>query len=281
MKTGSIYIIRNTVNDKVYIGQTTQAVKDRFYAHMKPSTSKRKPGYKLYSAMNKYGKDKFCCETFETGIPIDQLDEKEIAYIAEYDSFEHGYNSTPGGDGRVFNKLNNEEEVLELAKSGKTTEEIAEMFSVHKATVIRTLHKIGFYYHVEPSKVLELANSGLSIKKIAKRLGCSTATVSRTLDRNHQRRHRNPIKKRECFDYDGLISDYYNQLPMQELCDKYEITKTSFYRIKEKMGFRTRPQIYKHIIRYFDNDARCNDYGESPSRLDDELPAEAHCTPKG
>jgi DNA-binding CsgD family transcriptional regulator len=281
MKTGSIYIIRNTVNDKVYIGQTTMAVKERFYAHTKPSTSKRKPGYKLYSAMNKYGKDKFYCETLETGIPIYQLDEKEIAYIAKYDSFKHGYNSTPGGDGRVFNKLSNEDEVLALAKSGKSTQEIAEMFFVNKATVIRTLHKLGFYYHTDPDKVLELSEAGKSNKEIAKILGCSAATVSRILDRKNKRKHRNPIKNRDCFDYNALIADYYAQMPMKELCDKYGITKTTFYRLKAKIGFRTRPQIYKHKIRYFYNDARCNDYGESPSRLDDELPAEAHCTPKG
>lgn len=281
MKTGSIYIIRNTVNDKVYIGQTTYSLKERFCAHMKPSTSKRKPGYKLYNAMNKYGKDKFYCETIETGIPIDQLDEKEIAYIAEYDSFRNGYNSTPGGDGRLINKLSNEEEVLALAKAGKGTKEIAKMFSVNQATVIRTLHKLGFYYHTDPDKVLELTETGKSNKEIAKILGCSAATVSRILDRKNKRKHRNPIKNRDCFDYDALIADYYNQMPMQELCDKYGITKTTFYRIKSNIGFRTRPQIYKHKIRYFNNDARCNDYGDCPGRREDELPAEARCTQDG
>lgn len=281
MKTGSIYIIRNTVNDKVYIGQTTLAVKDRFYAHTKPSTSKQRSSYKLYSAMRKYGTDKFYCETIETDIPLEQLDEKEIAYIAEYDSFKHGYNSTPGGDGRVINKLSNEEEVLALAKSGKSTKKIAEMFSVHNATVIRTLHKLGFYYRADQDKVLELSDAGKSNKEIAKILGCSVATVSRILDRKNKRKHRNPIKNRDCFDYDALIADYYGQMPMQELCDKYGITKTTFYRLKEKIGFRTRPQIYKHKIRYFDDDARCNDYGDCPGRREDELPAEAHCTQNG
>jgi group I intron endonuclease len=281
MKTGSIYIIRNTVNDKVYIGQTTYSVKDRFHAHMKPSTAKQKSGYKLYSAMNKYGKEKFYCETLETDIPLERLDEKEIAYIAEYDSFKHGYNSTPGGDGRVINKLSNEEEVLALAKAGMGTKEIAKMFSVNHTTVIRTLHKLGFYYHTDPNKVLELYESGKSNKEIAKILGCSSTTVSRILDRKNKRKHRSPIKNRDCFDYDALIADYYDQMPMQELCDKYGITKTTFYRLKGKIGFRTRPQIYKHKIRYFDNNARCNDYGDCPGRREDELPAEAHCTQHG
>ena len=281
MKTGSIYIIRNTVNEKVYIGQTIYSVKDRFYAHMKPSTSKQKSGYKLYSAMNKYGKENFYCETLETGIPEDKLNEKEIAYIKQFDSFKHGYNSTPGGDGRVINKLSNEEEVLALAKAGKGTREIAKMFSVHRETVIRTLHKLGFYYHADPDKVMELVSSGLSNKEVAKIVGCSVATVTRILDRNGQRKYRKPIKNRDGFDYDALISDYYGQMPMQELCDKYGITKTSFYRIKDRIGFHTRPQIYKHKIRYFNSNARCNDYGDCPGRRDDELPAEAHCTQNG
>lgn len=55
MRTGSIYIIKNTVNDKVYIGQTTMTVHERFMVHMKPSTAKLKRNCKLYNAVTKYG----------------------------------------------------------------------------------------------------------------------------------------------------------------------------------------------------------------------------------
>ncbi len=61
MRTGSIYIIKNTINDKVYIGQTTMTVHERFMSHKKPCVLKQRSTYKLYNAMNKYGSDNFLC----------------------------------------------------------------------------------------------------------------------------------------------------------------------------------------------------------------------------
>lgn len=274
MVTGSIYIIRNTVNDKVYIGQTTMTVEERFNSHKKPSTEKQKKNYKIYNAMRKYGRDKFYVETLETGISADKLDEREIEYIAQYDSFRNGYNSTPGGDGRILNKINCEDELLSLAKNGVSADELATRYGVNKATIFRTLHKCGFYYRTDHKEILDLAKSGLKNKEIAKILHCNEATVSRALKNGGKRKHRVPINARESFDYDALISDYYSQIPMKELCDKYGITKTSFYRIKEKIGFETRPQIYKHKTRYYEKSVKCNDYGDSSSRPEDELLAE-------
>lgn len=55
----SIYIIKNTINNKVYIGQTSQSVDERFREHMKPSTIKKRGNYKIYNAIEKYGKENF------------------------------------------------------------------------------------------------------------------------------------------------------------------------------------------------------------------------------
>ena len=50
MKTGLIYIIRNTENYKVYIGQTTLSLQDRWKQHKKPSTAKKRKNYnKIYT----------------------------------------------------------------------------------------------------------------------------------------------------------------------------------------------------------------------------------------
>lgn len=250
MRTGRIYIIKNTVNDKVYIGQTTMTAYQRFQSHIKPSNVEAKSSYKLYDAMKKYGTDKFYVETLEEDVPIDKLNEREIKWIADYDSFNNGYNGNPGGDGRIINCINHEAEVLELAKKGISTPKIAEMFGVHNATIIRTLHKLGFYYRVDPAEICALAEEGLSNDEIADLLGCHSKTVSRALVRTGNRKHRLPIKFREQFDYDSMREDYYNQMPIGEICEKYGISKTSFYRIKSNENFDTRPQIYKHKIRY-------------------------------
>ena len=157
MKVGSIYIIKNKINDKVYIGQTTMTVHERFMVHLKPSTQKIRRNYKLYNAISKYGRKNFYVETLENNVPINELNEREIYYIALYNSYYNGYNSTKGGDGRIINKIENEDILLSLAKSGIVAEDIAKHLNVNKATVFRTLHKLGFYYHANQNQIVRLS----------------------------------------------------------------------------------------------------------------------------
>lgn len=253
MKVGSIYIIRNSVNDKVYIGQTTMTVKERFMVHMKPSTAKQKRNYKLYNAVLKYGRDKFYVETLENNVPLDELNQKEIEYIAKYDSYYHGYNSSKGGDGRIINKIENEDLVLKMAEDGIDSHIIAELFHVNYTTVLRTLHKLEFYYRPDQDEIVRLAQSGMSNREISKRLGCHVYTVSRALDRRNERKHKTPIKNRPDFNVDDFISSYNNQIPIDEICSRFGITKTTFYRLKQQYNIPTRPQIYKNKIRYYTN----------------------------
>lgn len=253
MKVGSIYIIRNTVNDKVYIGQTTMTVHERFMVHMKPSTAKQKRNYKLYMAVLKYGRDKFYVETLESDVPLALLNQKEIEYIAKYNSYYDGYNSSKGGDGRIINKIENEDLVLKMAKDGVDSHTIAEKLNVNYITVLRTLHKLGFYYHPNQEKMVRLSASGMSNKEIAQHFECHPDTVSRALDRHNVRKHRKPVKCRSNFDIDAFIKAYNDQIPIEELCSQFGLTKTTFYRLKKQYNIPTRPQIYKHKIRYYAN----------------------------
>lgn len=91
-----IYKITNTINNKVYIGQTKQVYQARWRSHVKrglkaePATNN-----KLYSAMWEDGVENF---TFEVicDCPAAALNEKEKYYINFYKSNEWGYNSTVG-----------------------------------------------------------------------------------------------------------------------------------------------------------------------------------------
>lgn len=141
MKTGIIYIIKNRLNDKVYIGQTTTDIKTRFNQHCKNSTLKSRH-YKLYNAIKKYGKEKFYIEILEQGVDINKLDEREIYYIEKYNSYLKGYNSTKGGDGRVINKEYDEKEILMLYKNGYSLGKIGQIYNVSIATISRVLNKL-------------------------------------------------------------------------------------------------------------------------------------------
>ena len=223
------------------------SVHERFMAHMKPSTHKKRSSYKIYNAINKYGAEHFYVETLEENIPLDKLDEKEIEYIAEYDSYNNGYNSTPGGDGRTINKLNNEDELLELAKSGVSPEELSIIFDVHKATIFRTCHKLGFYFRVDQKEIIELVDKGYSNIDVSKILGCHPETVSRALKRAGKRRRRLPLNKRENFDYDSMFEDYYNQMPMNDICKKYDIQK-QYFNVVEKIVALSQENRYIELI---------------------------------
>ena len=99
---GLIYKISNDINDKVYIGQTKQELSRRWSSHCKDS--KTKDTY-LYRAMRKYGIDHFFIEAIELNIDNDQLDEREIYWIQFYDSYNNGYNLTPGGHCVTFETI--------------------------------------------------------------------------------------------------------------------------------------------------------------------------------
>ena len=95
---GFIYKITNTINNKIYIGQTTKTIQERFNNHIKKA--KQHTNRYLYDAMNKYGYEKFIIEKIEE-INNDKLDEREIFWISFYHSNnpQFGYNMTMGGGG--------------------------------------------------------------------------------------------------------------------------------------------------------------------------------------
>ena len=93
---GCIYLIRNTVNGKCYIGQTLyDAEKTRIRHHF---TGKSKANLPLQRAIAKYGKDAFTHEILHDSIIPEFLDMLEIEAIAKYNTLSpNGYNLTTGG----------------------------------------------------------------------------------------------------------------------------------------------------------------------------------------
>lgn len=94
---GLIYKIENQVNGKVYIGQTTQALCRRKAEHLTRLRANKRQ-HKLYQALRKYGEDSFSFLEIASVPNIEDLDDVEIEIIAQYNSFNRGYNSTAGGD---------------------------------------------------------------------------------------------------------------------------------------------------------------------------------------
>ena len=92
-----IYKILNTINDKVYIGQTIKSIDERFKEHIYKSHSE-KTHPPLHQAFIDLGEENFFIECIEE-CTQEKLDVQEKYWIQYYDSYNNGYNATIGGAG--------------------------------------------------------------------------------------------------------------------------------------------------------------------------------------
>lgn len=136
-----IYIIKNTINDKVYIGQSKD-VHQRWLKHI--SFARKNPKYPLHKAMKKYGIDKFYYQILESQIV--NYDDREKYWIQYYNCIiPNGYNIAVGGNslGCGFENLksifDSEEEIFEvinyIENTNMTFQNIAKIFNCSEEVI--------------------------------------------------------------------------------------------------------------------------------------------------
>jgi group I intron endonuclease len=147
----TIYVVSNSVNSKVYIGQTWQTLNKRFDSHVR-----RKNCIKLYNAIKKYGKDKFQINPILSAWTQEDADFYEIYFIKYYNSIKTGYNLKEGGargklleeskrkislanagenNGRAKLSNNDVAEIKRLIKDGELSVNIAKLFNVDHSAI--------------------------------------------------------------------------------------------------------------------------------------------------
>ena len=95
---GIIYKATNSINGKVYVGQTKILLRDRIVAHL--SQARCNAGHYFHAAIRKYGQDAFAFEAIDSAVDAADLNAKEIHWITALDCrAPNGYNMSPGGDG--------------------------------------------------------------------------------------------------------------------------------------------------------------------------------------
>lgn len=131
---GIIYKITNKVNGKSYIGQTRYTIEFRWKQHQH-----KKDNTYFHNAIHKYGVGNFSIEILEE-CDIDMMNAREIFYIAKFDTFRNGYNLTIGGDGNRRLLLDDKyDEITELYLSGFSSNKIASLYGVDKASIVKIL----------------------------------------------------------------------------------------------------------------------------------------------
>lgn len=189
---GKIYIIRNKINSKVYIGQTTRSLSIRFSNHL--SAAKHSKGYVIGKAIRKYGAENFYIELLEE-CNIDSLNEREKHWIAFFNSTnsKFGYNMSIGGNHPYTNKVLDSNKVIELFNSGMPVYKVARILHTDISKVTTILKQSNIRYGLALQKmdtllesmIIDLYLDGYSTVDIGRRFNINKSTVRRILLRNN------------------------------------------------------------------------------------------------
>lgn len=181
-----IYLIRNTLNGKVYIGQTTKSLHERKLGYSK-EIKKHGAARPIIWAMRKYGLDAFSFEVLKDDIySKEELDNWERYYIKKYHSLcsENGYNLELGGNG-VGKHSEETKRKISIAQIGPKNHmygKTGERNVTSKAVVELTSGKI-YPSAMIAAKSLNLSNSHISSVCRGER-GSTGGYVFRYLEKN-------------------------------------------------------------------------------------------------
>jgi len=193
---GCVYVIKNTRNKKMYVGQTVNSHKERFKKHISMVYSDGCSA--LYSAMKKYG-----CNTFYVRVIIkgdfskSKLNDLEEYYIKKINTMSpHGYNLTTGGS---YFKMSEQSKtkMIESMKGRKITwsDKISssvkklwenedyrkKMLSVRGIRGKYKKHKKPLRLNLPINKINTMHLSGMNINQIAKYFKVPFSTIKRRI----------------------------------------------------------------------------------------------------
>ncbi|HDN3427523.1 TPA: GIY-YIG nuclease family protein [Staphylococcus aureus] len=192
---GKIYGIRNTKNNKMYIGQTKLSLKDRFARHTAKNETNKNTA--ISKAIKSLGKDNFEIFLIKDGYEsYKELNDAECRFIKEYNTFvPNGYNLCPGGQTWRRKPNISESELLNAEieyLNGATLRHLSAKYKTSLKTLSDAFKTKGITIrprnHNLPDKTSKISeevirdlyvNKRMKIKDIANELGVNEKTVYR------------------------------------------------------------------------------------------------------
>lgn len=118
-----VYKITNQINQKIYIGQTSKTIEERFQRHIYDTINNRIDTH-LARAIRKYGPNNFTVIEIDRAETQEELNQKEVYWIHFYNSIEMGYNETDsclksGGNTYKYKTSNELKEIKQKISSSK------------------------------------------------------------------------------------------------------------------------------------------------------------------
>lgn len=191
-KYGRIYIIRNTINSKVYIGQTKVSLKLRFQNHL--SAARNGKDYVIGKAIRKYGEENFYIELLEE-CTIEELNERERYWISYFNSTNNkfGYNISIGGNVIRTTKELDSNLIINMFNSGIPAYKIAKILHTGVPNITNLLKESNIIYglglqktdKLEESMIVDLYLDGYSTIDIGRKFNKNKSTIRRILLRNN------------------------------------------------------------------------------------------------
>ena len=176
---GRIYGIENMLNHKIYVGQTTQTIKERFRQH-------RNRNSYIGRAIREYGKENFIIVILEECYSREEMNEAEKRWIKRLNcKYPNGYNRNDGGI-EGSNPCEDTREQMSILRKKYLAEYPNEMERVSSfrtgtykpsdETCVKfaTSRKIYFFY---PNLEAELVKRNLTHRKLARLLGITKSTI--------------------------------------------------------------------------------------------------------
>lgn len=159
-----IYLVTNLIDNKKYVGQTSQSLITRWKRHQYPFNH-RGHSY-LYNAICKHGVDNFSVEALAVVHTKEDMDFYERFLIKEFDlrNPEKGYNLTDGGGGMLGFKLS--EETKERMSQHVKSQEHRKNISVAK---MGNKSRLGMKHSEETKKRMSETKKGRKFSEEHKR----------------------------------------------------------------------------------------------------------------
>ena len=158
---GRVYMFKNKINGKVYIGQTVRW-NERKREHK--SRSAKNPKYLFGRALRKYGWENFERICLIDDVPEEDLSNLEMSYIEFYNSNNpaFGYNLTKGGEGAIGYKHTDATKVkMSQAQQNRSAEHQAKLNLAQKGHLDKISRANKGRKHTDEAKAkISRANKG-------------------------------------------------------------------------------------------------------------------------
>jgi hypothetical protein len=214
-----IYIIKNTINNKVYVG-SSQDIKRRFYLHKHYLNKKQHANIHLQTAWDLYGGDNFTFEILELISDKNLLADKEVYYINYYSSInrEKGYNICQDTTAPMRSRTHSSESIEKMKK----------------AKIGKNNSFYGKHHSIETKEKISIAKKGVRLSEEIK-----NKIISKSLFQNGE----NHLKAKMTFEIANIIRKKFEEADdksqfTKEMAIKYNVHYTTIRRIIKNKSYK-------------------------------------------